>query len=52
MHLISEADHVYDRVKNGHTESDIMPLNDIQALQETVDAIRKKMKINFPQDKM
>jgi hypothetical protein len=29
-----------------------MPLSDIQTLQNTVDAVRKKMKIEFPQDKM
>ncbi|KAI6176343.1 Trans-1,2-dihydrobenzene-1,2-diol dehydrogenase-like protein [Aphelenchoides bicaudatus] len=48
-----EADHVYKKIKIDHaTQSDIMPLDDILALQETVDSIRKKMKISFPQDKM
>jgi dihydrodiol dehydrogenase / D-xylose 1-dehydrogenase (NADP) len=47
-----ETDHVYDRIENGHAESDIMPLDDIQALQDTIDQVREKLGIKFPQDSM
>lgn len=37
-----EADHVADCIKNGMTESDIMPLAESLQIQQTMDKIRKK----------
>ncbi|KAI6214476.1 Trans-1,2-dihydrobenzene-1,2-diol dehydrogenase [Aphelenchoides besseyi] len=48
-----EADHVYDCIKSGRTESEIMTLEASQLIHETVDELRQThMKISFPQDKM
>ncbi|KAI6222077.1 Trans-1,2-dihydrobenzene-1,2-diol dehydrogenase-like isoform X2 [Aphelenchoides besseyi] len=49
LHL--EADHVYDKITNGEIESDVYSLSTSIKVHEILDAIRRELTVEYPQDK-
>ncbi|KAH7725547.1 trans-1,2-dihydrobenzene-1,2-diol dehydrogenase-like protein [Aphelenchoides avenae] len=45
-----EADHVYECITNGKTESDIMPLEESLNVAELVEEVRRQLGVVYPQD--
>lgn len=48
--LAHEAAHAMDRVRAGHLESDVLPLDTSISLMETLDEIRGQIGMAYPQD--
>ncbi|KAI1709239.1 oxidoreductase family, NAD-binding rossmann fold domain-containing protein [Ditylenchus destructor] len=49
--LSYEADHVYDCLKNGQLESEVMSLDESILLAEIFDEVRQQIGVVYPQDK-
>ncbi|CAD5221617.1 unnamed protein product [Bursaphelenchus okinawaensis] len=45
-----EADHAYEQIQKGHTESEFHPLSDTLEIVETLDEIRRQLGVHYPHD--
>ncbi|KAI6240366.1 Trans-1,2-dihydrobenzene-1,2-diol dehydrogenase [Aphelenchoides fujianensis] len=48
--LVYEADHVFEMLQKGRTESEIMPLDTSLKIAGVLDEIRRQLEVRFPQD--
>ncbi|WP_076833826.1 MULTISPECIES: Gfo/Idh/MocA family protein [unclassified Frankia] len=48
--LHHQARHVHERLRSGHLESDIMPLDETVAIMRTLDTVRARIGVHYPAD--